>query len=68
MFPQFGVAQFPAYWIICPNRHLSRRAVKVFCDWLRAEAREHESRKWQLLASLGCSTRYNVSPDGPEGA
>lgn len=68
MFPELGVAQFPAYWIICPNRHLNRRAVKVFCDWLRTEAREHESRKSQLLSSLGCTARYEVQPEAPQAS
>ena len=68
MFPQFGVAEFPAYWIICPNRHLNRRAVRVFCDWLRDEARAHESRKDALLASLDCTTRYELEPETTDGA
>jgi LysR family glycine cleavage system transcriptional activator len=54
LFPQLGVVRFPAYWIACPERHLDRRYVAVFCEWLRQEAREHEARKDELLQSLGC--------------
>ncbi len=27
-----------AYWLVCPPEHLRRAKVKVFCDWLLAEA------------------------------
>ena len=49
-----GGIRFPAYWLVCPSRHLSRRAVQVFRDWLHAEAAEHAIQKKRLLASLGC--------------
>ena len=54
MFPMLGGIRFPAYWLVCPSRHLSRRAVQVFRDWLHAEAAEHAIQKKRLLASLGC--------------
>ncbi len=64
LFPELGAAHFPAYWIICPNRHLNRRYVSVFCDWLREEAAEHEEHRKDLLMSLGCSHFYEISLDG----
>ncbi len=27
-----------AYWLVCPNAHMQRPKVKVFCEWLLAEA------------------------------
>lgn len=63
MFPQLGAARFSAYWIVCPNRHLNRRYVTVFCDWLRKEAEAHEMQKISLLNSLGCPEIYDVEPD-----
>ncbi|MCW2308968.1 LysR family transcriptional regulator [Rhodobium gokarnense] len=60
MFPALGAARFPAYWIVCPNRNLNRRYVSVFCEWLREEAAEHEDEKLDLLASLGCTSFYDV--------
>lgn len=65
MFPELGVARFPAYWLICPSRHLSRRPAKVFCDWLREEAADHERRRSQLLTSLDCIEDYDVDFDRP---
>lgn len=38
------VISFPAYWIVCPRRHLSRRVVGTFADWLASEIETHESR------------------------
>ncbi len=60
LFPELGAARFPAYWIICPNRHLNRRYVEVFCDWLRNEAAQHEEYKVALLDALGCKNFYDV--------
>ena len=60
LFPHFGVVRFPAYWIACPKRHLDRRYVNVFCEWLREEAREHEALKSALLQSLDCSDSYDM--------
>jgi LysR family glycine cleavage system transcriptional activator len=27
-----------AYWLVCPHRHMCRAKVRVFCEWLLAEA------------------------------
>ena len=64
LFPDLGAACFPAYWIICPNRHLNRRYVGVFCDWIRNEAIQHEEYKVALLKTLGCKSFYDVSIPG----
>ena len=55
LFPEFGVFRFPAYWLACPRRHLDRRYVNVFCEWLRQEAQEHEKSVKALLQSLDCA-------------
>ncbi len=54
MDPKLGVLCFPAYWQCCPPRHLNRRAVKRFGEWLKGEAEQHEKEKLLLLSSLGC--------------
>lgn len=41
MMPQFPALRYDAYWLVCPNRHLQRRAVRVFHDWLRGQAVAH---------------------------
>lgn len=63
MFPDLGGMSFPAYWLVCPNRHLSRRAVNGFLDWLRLEAAEHMVQKQRLLTSLGCVTQHDVAAE-----
>lgn len=40
--PTLGAVRFPAYWIVSPSRHQSRKLVQVFRDWVLAEAGEHE--------------------------
>ncbi|WP_425100166.1 LysR substrate-binding domain-containing protein [Tropicibacter sp. S64] len=40
--PHLPVLRFPAYWALCPERNLSRRAVRLFLDWLAMEAAEHD--------------------------
>lgn len=52
--PDLGTLCFPTYWLCCPPRHLNRRAVKNFADWIEDQAAAHEKEKLRLLASLGC--------------
>ncbi|SPF77586.1 LysR substrate-binding domain-containing protein [Pseudoprimorskyibacter insulae] len=35
--PAYPVLSFPAYWLVCPHRHLSRRTVKLFLNWIDSE-------------------------------
>ena len=30
----FPVIEFPGYWVVCPSRHMNRRAVRLFVDWV----------------------------------
>lgn len=34
MSTQFDVIEFPGYWLVCPPRHIGRRPVRVFADWV----------------------------------
>lgn len=63
MYPKIGVLKYPAYWLICPSRHLSRRPAAVFRDWLLEKSKEHEEQRSQLLASLGCKPVVEIDPD-----
>ncbi len=60
--PHLPVVSFAAYWLVCPPRHLSRRIVKRFSDWVGEGGRLHEIevRKW--LGSLGCKIRPEDAP------
>lgn len=40
--PSLGAVKFPAYWIVSPSRHQSRKLVQVFRQWILAQAEEHE--------------------------
>ena len=56
--PELGYIAFPTYWLSCPARHLNRRAVKTFADWVIQQAEAHEEEKSLLLASLGVTTEH----------
>lgn len=57
-----AVIDFPAYWFVCPPRHLNRRIVSRFAEWLAGRAAEHEACARKLLASLGCTFREESGP------
>ena len=51
--PSLGAARFPAYWLVCPPRHTNRRVVRLFFDWIKAEAAIFEEKTAALMADLG---------------
>ena len=53
--PALPVVCFPAYWTLCPSRYLTRRAVRLFLDWLEAEAAGHEAEIARIAARHGLS-------------
>ncbi|MCJ7871069.1 LysR substrate-binding domain-containing protein [Marinovum sp. 2_MG-2023] len=53
----FPALETPTYWLVCPPRHLSRRIVKRFAEWLGHEAATHDSEVRAVLATLGCTIR-----------
>lgn len=59
----FEVIDFPAYWFVCPPRHLNRRIVSRFETWLLKNADEHETAAREMLASLGCRFRPETGPE-----
>lgn len=52
--PAIKAVHFPAYWLVCPPRHLNRRIVKEFADWMTETSRSHEADVHAYLASHGC--------------
>ena len=42
--PHLPVVSFPAYWLLCPQRYLSRRAVRLFLEWITVQATAHEAQ------------------------
>ena len=53
----FDVVEFPAYWIVCPARHLTRRPVRLFTDWIRHEGAKFDHCSRLLLEALTCRVR-----------
>lgn len=53
----FEAIRFPAYWIVCPARHTSRRIVRIFTEWVKAECAAHNARAVALIEGLGCRIR-----------
>lgn len=54
---RFAAVAFPAYWVVCPARHVNRRIVRLFVDWLRAQGASYQTEARTLLERLGCPIR-----------
>ncbi len=63
LVPRLGTVDFPAYHLVCPPRHMNRRAVRLFIDWICGAAAAHEAARDELLASLGCGLRAPFRTD-----
>ncbi len=59
--PAFAVLAFPAYWLVCPPRHLNRRGVRAFRAWLLERAAAHDAQAARTLAALGCGAVQWIS-------
>lgn len=53
----FAAVEFPAYWIVCPARHMNRRIVRLFIDWLRDSGATFQAAARHCLARSGCPIR-----------
>ncbi|OCX61711.1 transcriptional regulator [Thioclava sp. SK-1] len=53
----FEVIRFPAYWLVAPSRHTSRRIVRIFSEWMRDEGAAHDARATALMARLDCKIK-----------
>ncbi len=60
--PELGAIRFPAYWIVSPARHQSRRLVKVFSEWIKMEAEQHTREVEKYLS------RNNIAVNDEESA
>lgn len=59
--PDTPVIEFKAYWFVCPSRHLNRRVVNRFFDWISAEAKDHQRKVQEILKDFGCT--FRVAPN-----
>ncbi|MGR3757056.1 MAG: LysR substrate-binding domain-containing protein [Tranquillimonas sp.] len=55
--PAAPALAFPAYWLVCPHRHMNRRSVRRFTEWATQEAMRHEAEAEALLAQAGVAIR-----------
>lgn len=62
------VIEFEAYWFVCPPRHLNRRIVRRFLDWIRAEAARDHAAMRAHLAEAGCAFRSGAQVGLPLAA
>jgi len=53
LMPSAGVIAFPAYWMVCPNRYVNRRAVGTFMAWLSHATDVHESEVADFMRRHG---------------
>lgn len=60
--PALGSARFPAYWLVCPPRHTNRRVVRLFFDWIKAEAAIFEEKTAALMVQLGLPVQARPEP------
>lgn len=57
---RWPVLDFPAYWFVCPPRHMNRRIVKRFSDWLARACAEHDEAARRYLTGQGCVLREGL--------
>ena len=59
--PDIPVIDFPAYWMVCPPRHFTRRIVNRFADWLSLQSAAHETEARRMLGEFGCQFRKETA-------
>lgn len=61
--PEFDVIEFPGYWLVCPSRHMNRRAVRLFAEWIGQTGRREEERARAFLHERGFRTALEHRPN-----
>jgi LysR family glycine cleavage system transcriptional activator len=51
--PELGTLDFPAYRLACPARHLNRRAVSSFIEWITTRVKKFEKERDRVLLAAG---------------
>ncbi|WP_128253766.1 LysR family transcriptional regulator [Falsirhodobacter deserti] len=54
----FEAIEFPAYWLVCPARHMNRRAVRLFSEWVTEQTKAHTEEARALINSFGLTSRF----------
>ncbi len=53
----FDAIELPAYWMVCPARHTSRRSVRLFSSWITEVGQDQTIRSRSFLLSRGFSIK-----------
>ncbi|TIM69078.1 MAG: LysR family transcriptional regulator [Mesorhizobium sp.] len=59
---EFDVIEFPGYWLVCPSRHMNRRAVRLFSEWVSRVGRRDTERTRQFLREQGLRISFERRP------
>lgn len=54
----FEVIEFPAYWLVCPARHMGRRSVRLFANWVESVGARDMATARSWLESRGHRIRF----------
>jgi LysR family glycine cleavage system transcriptional activator len=49
----YPAMRFGSYWIVCPERHLKRKSVTAFMNWIRDKSDVYDAGVKHRLAQLG---------------
>lgn len=60
---EFDVIEFPGYWLVCPSRHMNRRAVRHFSDWITRIGHRDGERARTFLTERGFQTTLERRPN-----
>ncbi|MER8759867.1 LysR substrate-binding domain-containing protein [Mesorhizobium sp. M0976] len=60
---EFDVIEFPGYWLVCPSRHMNRRAVRLFSEWVSHVGTRDAERVRTFLAERGFRTTLERRPN-----
>jgi LysR family glycine cleavage system transcriptional activator len=60
--PTLPVIEFPAYWVVCPARHMKRRAAVTFVSWMTQQAEAHRVLTAHLMDQHGLSADVIEAP------
>jgi len=49
----YPAMRFGSYWIVCPERHLKRKSVTAFVNWIREKSDVYDDEVKHRLAQIG---------------
>jgi hypothetical protein len=49
----YPALRFGSYWIVCPERHLKRKSVTAFMNWIGDKSETYDAEVKHRLAQIG---------------